>query len=151
VTANIARRMDNEVWTVTVVYGPQSEADKVCFMQVIREVKAMVNARWLLVGDFNLIYRACDKSTGRINRRLMNSFRLLLDEVEMRELHLHGRRYTWSSGTQSPTQTKIDHIFASQDWELLHDDCRLQAGSTSISDHCPMVLSCAPFHKRIQV
>jgi hypothetical protein len=99
VTANIARRMDNEVWTVTVVYGPQSEADKVCFMQVIREVKAMVNARWLLVGDFNLIYRACDKSTGRINRRLMNSFRLLLDEVEMRELHLHGRRYTWSSGT----------------------------------------------------
>jgi hypothetical protein len=133
-----------------VVYGPQSEADKLSFMQEIRQINQTVHERWLLLGDFNLIYRASDKSNGHINRRLMNSFRLLVDEVEMKELHLHGRRFTWSSGTQTPTQTKIDHVFASKEWEILHSDCHLQAGSTSISDHCPMILSCAPFHKRFK-
>jgi hypothetical protein len=133
-----------------VVYGPQSEADKLSFMQEIRQINQTVHERWLLLGDFNLIYRASDKSNGHINRRLMNSFRLLVDEVEMKELHLHGRRFTWSSGTQTPTQTKIDHVFASKEWEILHSDCHLQAGSTPISDHCPMILSCAPFHKRFK-
>jgi hypothetical protein len=26
----------------------------------------------------------------------------------------------WSSGTQNPTQTKNDHIFATKEWELLY-------------------------------
>jgi hypothetical protein len=42
----------------------------------------------------------------------MNRFHLLLDGLEMKELHLNGHRYTWTSGTHTPTKTKIDHVFA---------------------------------------
>jgi hypothetical protein len=59
---------------------------------------------------------------------------MLVDEVEMKELHLHGQRFTWSSGTHTPTQTKIDHVFSTKDWEILHSNCHLQARSTSVSD-----------------
>jgi hypothetical protein len=33
-------------------------------------------AKWLVMGDFNLIYREEDKSNNRLNRRLMVKFRL---------------------------------------------------------------------------
>jgi hypothetical protein len=81
---------------------------------------------------------------------LISSFRALRDEIEVKEIHLNGRRYTWTSGTQNPTHTKIDHVFTSKEWELVHPHCHLQAASTSVSHHCPMVLSCAPFQKRFR-
>jgi hypothetical protein len=133
---------------MTGVYGPQAEADKVVFMQELRDVQQTAGDRWLLLGDFNLIYRMCDKNNDRINRNLMNSFRRVLDDIEMKKIHLHGPRFTWTSGTKSPTQTKIDHIFASKEWGLLYPECHLQAAGSSVSDHCPMILSCSPTSRR---
>jgi hypothetical protein len=39
-------------------------------------------------------------------------------------------------------------LIATKEWELLYSECHLQAASTSISDHCSMIITCAPFHKR---
>lgn len=44
--------------------------------------------------------------------------------------------------------TKIDHIFCTRDWELANTDCFVQAISSSMSDHCPMLLTCSPFRHR---
>jgi hypothetical protein len=101
-----------------------------------------------MLGDFNLIYRATNKSNGNVNRRLMNRFCRLLDELEVKEIHFHGRKFTWSSGTANPTQIKIYHVFVTREWELMYTDCHLQAGGSSMSDHCPMILNCSPFHMR---
>jgi hypothetical protein len=73
---------------LTEVYGPQAEGDKAIFMQEVRELKQVASNRWLLLGDFNLIYRASDKSKGQVNNRIMNSCQLLLDEIEMKKIHL---------------------------------------------------------------
>jgi endonuclease/exonuclease/phosphatase family metal-dependent hydrolase len=141
VTVTISRRVDNEKWTLAMVYGTQTKIDKILFMEEIWLLKQAAHEQWLFLGDFNLIYKASDKSNSNINRRRMTRFQVLLDEIEMKEVHLDGRRYTWSSGTQTLTQTKIDHAFTSKDWELLYSDCHLQVGGTSMSDHCPMILA----------
>jgi exonuclease III len=148
VIVNVKRRVDNEEWTLTGVYGPQLDSDKNQFVEEIRDIKPTTNERWLLLGDFNLIYRVADKSRGQINRGMLNRFRQIIQDIEVRQIHLHGRRYTWSSGTATPMQTKIDHVFVSKDWELMYPDCHLQACGTSVSDHCPMLLTCSPFHKK---
>jgi hypothetical protein len=75
-------------------------------------------------------------------------FRKVLDELELKKLHLHGRKFTWSSGTTVPTQTKIDHIFLTKEWELFYPHCHLQALASSVSDHCPMLLTSEPFTRR---
>jgi hypothetical protein len=97
------------------------------------------------MGDFNLMYKASDNSNHRINNRLINSFREVLEELEVKPLHLHVKRFTWSSGTANPTLTKIDHFFISKYWELPNPHCYLQAIGTSMSDHCPMLITCSPF------
>ncbi|KAF8730243.1 hypothetical protein HU200_017221 [Digitaria exilis] len=148
VTVTVHRKADNGVWTLTRVYGPQGDNDKLQFLNEIRDIKTQALASWVILGDFNLIYRSCDKNNSRINHRLMNSFRWILDELELKEIHLHGRQFTWTSETANPTQTKIDHILCTRDWELQHTDCYLQAIGTSVSDHCPMVMTCKPFHRQ---
>jgi hypothetical protein len=57
-------------------------------MQEVRELKQVASNRWLLLGDFNLIYRASDKSKDQVNNRIMSSCQLLLDEIEMKKIHL---------------------------------------------------------------
>jgi hypothetical protein len=140
IKATIARRSDMTSWTITVVYRPQGDTAKLEFLQEIKQIKQRADSKCLILGDFNLICRASDKNNGRINRRLMSSFSHILDELELKELHLHSRRFTWTSATSNPTQTKIDHVFSTRDWELKHPHCHLQALGSSVSDHCPMIL-----------
>jgi hypothetical protein len=99
------------------------------------------------MGDFNLIYRATQKNNNRINFRMMNRFKTTLESLDLKELHLHDRRFTWSSGTEEPTFTKIDHMFYTEPWELDHPNYYLQALSSSMSDHCPLLLTYMPVQR----
>ena len=67
----------------------------------------------------------------------MGAFRSVLDELEMREISLQGRRFTWSNDT---TQTRIDRTFCTTEWDLMIQSCSLQALSSLVSDHCPLLL-----------
>lgn len=148
VSATITSRADNSTWSLTGVYGPQEDPAKLQFIAELRSIKQQMLPGWVIMGDFNLIYRSCDKSNERINRSLMNRFKSALDNLELKEIHLHGRKFTWSSETDNPTFTKIDHVFCTRDWELAHQHCYMQALSSSASDHCPMLLTCTPFHRK---
>jgi hypothetical protein len=39
VMVTITRRVDSQSWTMTGVYGPQAESDKVAFMQELKEIQ----------------------------------------------------------------------------------------------------------------
>ncbi|BAS78295.1 Os02g0307075 [Oryza sativa Japonica Group] len=82
-----------------------------------------------------------DKNNTRINRRLMNAFRSKVNDLELKEMYLFGRRYTWSSEQAIPTLVKLDKLFISTQWEDLFPEAHLQALSSSGSDHCPLLLT----------
>jgi hypothetical protein len=65
--AKVCSLTSDETWWMTCVYGPHTEADKLRFLQELREVRANGAGDWLLCGDFNLIYKAEDKSNGLLN------------------------------------------------------------------------------------
>ena len=90
-----------------------------------------------MIGDFNLILRAQDKSNSNVNTRLMGVFRNWVNDLELKELSLNGRRFTWSNDR---TQTRIDRAFCTTDWDLMLPGCNLQALSSSVSDHSPLLL-----------
>ncbi|KAG2571912.1 hypothetical protein PVAP13_7KG120810, partial [Panicum virgatum] len=116
VSANITCRADGRMWSLTGVYGPQDDLGKRQFMDALVAMKQHMLPAWTIMGDFNLIYRACDKSNNRIKIRLINGFK------------------------DSPTLTKIDHIFFNKEWEFLYPTCSLQALASSMSDHCPLLV-----------
>jgi hypothetical protein len=97
-----------------------------------------------------MIYQAQDKNNGRLDRRGMRRFRAFLDATELEELHLVGRRFTWSSERDNPTLERLDRVFVSTDWLIAHPDHVLQASSTDCSDRCPLLLvvSAVPWPKK---
>lgn len=62
---------DGEEWSMTGVYGPQRKRRKLQFIEELKNLKSKVTEKWLLLGDFNLIYKAADKNNNRLDRRLM--------------------------------------------------------------------------------
>ncbi|KAM3402575.1 hypothetical protein ACQJBY_006441 [Aegilops geniculata] len=112
ITTNLTMRANGTQWSLTTVYGPQSDHEKLLFIEELKSIKPSVLPCWLVIGDFNLLYRASDKSNTNVNRRLLNSFRAAIDYLELSELHLHGRRFTWTSTCQQQTRTKFDHVSA---------------------------------------
>jgi hypothetical protein len=99
----------------------------------------MVTPTWLVLGDFNLIYVDHDKSNGRVDRRMMTRFRQALNHMEVREILLVGKCFTWSNDHSSPTMSCIDHTFCTVQWEGCHDPV-LHPLSSSASNHCPLLL-----------
>jgi hypothetical protein len=64
------------------------------FVDEIKDLKNRGKKEWLILRDFNLIYRAEDKSNNRLNRRLMTRFKETLDDAQLMEVDLCGRAYT---------------------------------------------------------
>jgi hypothetical protein len=141
IIGNILHRADLSSWAVTGVYGPQEDDLKREFMQEVRQIKNLVQDRWMVLGDFNLISPAADKSNSNINLRLMGQFRDLIQDLELIDYPLIGRKFTWSSTRDISTHTRIDRVLVSRDWDLAFPQFQLTPASSNVSDHCPMLLS----------
>jgi hypothetical protein len=70
----------------------------------------------------------------------MSRFGRALKFLELKEVDLVGRNYTWSNNHSQPTLSRIDRAFCTLPWEGLFMNPMLQALSSSASDHCPILL-----------
>ena len=52
VTAKVAAISGGEEWSLTTVYWPQADQDKINFLGELRWISQAVLEKWLLIGDF---------------------------------------------------------------------------------------------------
>jgi hypothetical protein len=64
-----------ESWWLTSVYGPSRDADKPNFLAELHDLRSLRSGPWLIIGDFNLIYRTKDKNNSNLKRWRMGQFR----------------------------------------------------------------------------
>ena len=81
VSGRITMLEENISWRITGVYGPQTDPEKIVIMQEISDLKHHMDEQWLLLGDFNLIYRVEDKNNQRVNINMLNRFRDTIDNL----------------------------------------------------------------------
>jgi hypothetical protein len=53
-----------------------------------------MSGSWLLLGDFNMIMYTEEKNNDRLDMFMMSRFRQFVQEHEIKDLYLHGRRFT---------------------------------------------------------
>jgi exonuclease III len=147
-TAEVTIRHCISTFILTVVYGPSRRAEKNAFLQHMRSLKLEGDTKWLILGDFNFIYKARDKNNRNLNIRLMRSFLRAIEFCELKELSLQNRKYTWSNERRRPTLVRLDRAFCNQPWDLAFDSCTLDALSSSHSDHCLLLLTNHAGHRR---
>jgi endonuclease/exonuclease/phosphatase family metal-dependent hydrolase len=110
------------------------------FLQELKDIRAECLGPWVLAGDFNLIYRTSEKNNSNTNRAMMDRFRMVIDDLALKETPLHGRRFTWSNQQDDPVLVKLDRVFCSVDWETIFPNVLLQSTASGDSDHCPLLL-----------
>jgi hypothetical protein len=131
----------NGSFKLTTVYGPTDRALKDQFFAELVALKPTPGVRWLVPGDFNQIRRARDKNKGNVDRSRLMRFRDALQTCELTEVHLQNRRFTWSNERASPTLCKLDAFYCNAEWDLRFGTHVLYALSSSLSDHCPLLLA----------
>ena len=140
-SATVLIRESGVSFKITAVYGPTTSSCKNAFFVELLAQKPPPGTKWLALGDFNQIQRARDKNKRNINHGRINRFRNTLHACELSEIHLQNRRFTWSNERDNPTLCKLDSFFCNADWDLAFGTHVLHALSTSLSDHCPLLLA----------
>jgi hypothetical protein len=65
----------------------------------------------------------------------------VIEGLDLRELEMTGRKYTWANNLTSPTFEKLDCILVSTKWEEIFPLSTVRALTRDISDHTPLLLN----------
>lgn len=141
-TALLQQSQTGRLVAVTNVYGPSTDAQKPAFIRELRALAPLINLPWTLVGDFNVVRWLIDRSGGTHSFPLMNQFNDLLSFLQVQEISLQNRQFTWSSKRPNPSFSKLDRAFVSTDLSLQFPLICLVALEMSASDHAPLLLTC---------
>ena len=67
-------------------------------------------------------------------------FNAITKTLNLRELEMTGRKYTWANYAEVPTYEKLDRILVTTEWEQKFPLAFVQALTREISDHTPLLL-----------
>ena len=81
-----------------------------------------------------------DKNNNNFNPHWSFIFNAIIDSLDLREIELSGRQYTWASRCDNPTYEKLDRVLASVDWVQKFPLVSVQALPREGSDHTPLLL-----------
>ncbi|MCH86377.1 putative transposon TX1 protein, partial [Trifolium medium] len=97
---------------------------------------------WCVVGDFNVVREPGERRGVNVESSLnaeMRDFGVFLNDLELVDLPLLGRRFTWYHAN-GRAMSRIDRILVSSEWLEVWGNCSLWVGPRDVSDHCPLTL-----------
>jgi hypothetical protein len=71
----------------------------------------------LVGGYFNIIRRQEQKNNDNFNTYWPFLFNSITENLDLREINLSGRQFTWASRRTIPTYENLDRFLASLEWE----------------------------------
>ena len=67
-------------------------------------------------------------------------FNMIIESLDLREIDLTGRQFTWANSLPIPTYEKLDRVLTSVEWEQKFPLVTVQALQRAISDHTPLLV-----------
>jgi hypothetical protein len=68
------------------------------------------NQLLLMCGDYNILRHPIEKNNDHYNARGPFLFNAVIDGLNLRELQMPGRKYTWANNLTTATIEKLDRI-----------------------------------------
>jgi hypothetical protein len=135
----LRNKEDNFEWKLLAVYGAAQENKKEEFLSELVHMCSTESEPLLVGGDINIIRSPCEKNNNRFNDRCPSLFNAIINNLDLRELVLSGRQFTWTNNLQIPTYEKLDKILVSTEWELKFLRVTVHSLPRGISNHTPPI------------
>jgi len=114
---HLCTKMDGFKWALVVVYGPAQNNLKEQFLTELGNMCSHEKLPILVGGDFNILRTPYDKNNDNFDSRWPFLFNAIIDGLNLRELEMSGRKYTWANSLPNPTYEKLDRILMATEWE----------------------------------
>lgn len=98
-----------------------------------------ITVPWLLIGDFNLTRVPSDNNNLSFNSQLASRFNRVIDALQLYELPLRDRLYTWSNKRAMSTMAKLDRAFICTGFGNAFLATFLTSAPRPTSDHTPII------------
>jgi hypothetical protein len=114
----IKNKADGFRWALLSVYGAAQEKHREHYLsELVRACTSCGDLPFLVGGYFNIIRNPSKKNNSRYNNKWALLFNAIIEMLNLRELELIGRKYTWANYAEVPTHEKLDRILVTTDWE----------------------------------
>ena len=102
---------------MVLVYGAAQDDKKSEFLSELVRMCGTESLPILVGGDFNILQKKEDNNNDYFNPRWPFLFNAIIESLDLREIDLSGRQFTWANRRDTPTFEKLDRILASVEWE----------------------------------
>jgi hypothetical protein len=92
------------------IYGPTQSQNKGVFLAELANTCSKENLLFLIGGDFNIMRKPEDKSCGDFDTKWPSLFNAIIESLDLREIVMTGRQYTWAGTGDNPTYEKLDRV-----------------------------------------
>jgi exonuclease III len=140
VKLHIKCKRDGFEWILVPVYGAAQETHKADFLAEIVRTCEHEPLPMLIGGDFNIIRKREEKNNNNFKAHWPFVFNAIIEHLDLREIALSGRQYTWANRRESPTFEKLDRVLASVAWEQKFPLVTVRALTRTGSDHAPILI-----------
>jgi hypothetical protein len=113
----VKSKPDGFEWILVGVYGAAQDALKPDFLAEMVRICESETLPMLVGGDFNIIRRQEEKNNDNFNARWPFLFNAIIETLDLREIIMSGRQYTWASRREVPTYEKLDRVLTNVEWE----------------------------------
>ena len=138
---HLCNKNDSFKWALVVVYGPAQAEFKENFLTELVHMCSHEQLPMLIRGDFNILKSPNEKNNDKYDHRWPFLFNAIIDGLNLRELEMSGRKYTWANSLEKPTYEKLDKILMATEWEQKFPLSNVIALNRDISDHTPLLLN----------
>jgi hypothetical protein len=135
----VRHKGDDFKFNLISVYGPTQLDLKSNFLSELVRVCSKEALPIVIGGDFNIIRSPDEKNNDDYNDRWPFLFNAVIDTLNLRELEMSGRKFTWANHLQNQTFEKLDRVLVCTYFESKYPHTTVQALSRQISDHTPLL------------
>jgi hypothetical protein len=137
---HLSLKLDNFEWYFVTVYGAAQDAQKGEFLAELVRMCEDDNLLLLVGGDFYIIRRQEEKNNDNCNARWSFIFNAIIESLDLREIVLSGRQFTWVNRKVIPTYEKLDRVLTCVSWEQKFPLVSVRALTRAGSDHTPLLI-----------
>ncbi|XP_028066189.1 uncharacterized protein LOC114269125 [Camellia sinensis] len=121
------------------IYAPNEARARKILWDELLSLRVSFDLPWCIGGDFNEIIRIGERKGCLTISASMKQLSDMVANLELRDLPLQGRSFTWSNNQEADRWSRLDRFLLHSQW-LDRFDFKQWGLQRLLSDHCPILL-----------